>query len=130
MGRTIELRIEAEGKPTTTQTITFVRVGPEDADLVERVVENDQPPHEERTTVAWRELRMHAAFPRAATRIEDETVTVPAGTFACTRYVVTNGDAVKTLWFAKTQPGPPVHMTVVKAGRTVMDVTMTRSSAP
>jgi len=62
--------------------------------------------------VRYEELRKHAQFPKARTTIRKETVTVPAGTFDCTVYVV-QGDGHKedeatTYCVAKNLLGAPV----------------------
>jgi hypothetical protein len=72
----------------------------------------------------WTALHEHARFPRSATTISNESLALPAGTFDAMRYVVTKGDVVKTYWFARSLPGPPVKMEVVKDGKTVMTMTM------
>jgi hypothetical protein len=56
--------------------------------------------------------------------ITNEPITLPVGTFDSMRYVVTKNDEVKTYWFARTLPGPPVKVEVTKGGKTVMTMTM------
>jgi len=75
-------------------------------------------------TYKWTDLHEHARFPRAATVIDSDTITTPAGTFDCMRYVVTKGDEVKTYWFARNIAGPPVKLLVTKGGQQVMVMTM------
>jgi hypothetical protein len=75
-------------------------------------------------TARWADLHEHARFPRATTVIDADTITTPAGTFDCMRYVVTKGDEVKTYWFARNIAGPPVKMLVTKGGEQVMTMTM------
>ena len=63
---------------------------------------------------AWEELQAHASFPAAATTVEEASVEVPAGRYACWLYTVTSGgDEAKTVtrfWFARDLPGPPVRL--------------------
>src|SRR5262249_4150975 len=77
---------------------------------------------------SWEELRKHAEFPAAATTLDDATTTTPAGTFACKRYVVRDGDEVSTFYFAPSLPGPPVLFFTDKNGTRVMTSTMISSS--
>ncbi len=61
----------------------------------------------------WTSLRDHALFPVSSTRIDEDDVSVPAGSWDALRYTVTRarGDAqiVDTFWFAPELPGPPVR---------------------
>jgi hypothetical protein len=75
-------------------------------------------------TDKWSDLHEHARFPRATTVIDADTITTPAGTFDCMRYVVTKGDEVKTYWFARNVAGPPVKLLVTKGGEQVMTMTV------
>lgn len=71
----------------------------------------------ERTT--WVELQGHAAFPRAATTITEETVEGPTGRWACWHYTVQRDGNVEHYWFAKRKPGPPVRMRIESGGAVV-----------
>lgn len=121
VGRRLEFRVETSGKPTLVRVMSFVRSDEAGADV--ESLSLDETGHamgdKETSRATWEELRAHASFPRAATTIGDETVTVPAGTFDCRVYKVTRGDRVMTFWFAKSLPGPPVRMTVAAAGSVV-----------
>ncbi len=75
-------------------------------------------------TAKWTDLHEHARFPRATTVIDQDTLSTPAGTFDCMRYVVTIGDEVKTYWFARHIAGPPVKVLVTKGGEQMMTMTM------
>jgi len=60
----------------------------------------------------WSSLQRHAHYPERTTVIENETITVKAGTFRCMRYTVTSIDdgkaGVGSYWFAYDLPGPPI----------------------
>ncbi len=125
-GRTIEYRIEKAGDPPRTQRWTFGEVDPDTAKITTTTFDTDGkqvgPPEVE--TAKWTELHEHAHFPFASTTIDAEPITLPAGTFETMRYVVTGGDEVKTYWFARALPGPPVRLEVSKGGKTVLLMTM------
>lgn len=77
----------------------------------------------------WAELRDHAAFPAAHTQVTQATVTVPAGSFAVTRYAVDEtseegGPMLVTYDFDPAHAGPPVHMVVVANGTTVLEMSL------
>lgn len=57
----------------------------------------------------WLELQGHASMPAATTRIDEETIDLPAGRFDCLRYTRADGEAVDTFWFARSEPGAPVR---------------------
>jgi hypothetical protein len=60
----------------------------------------------ETQTAKWAELHEYAHFPRAATKVTEESLTIPAGAFAVLKYVVTKDDDVKTVWFARSLLAP------------------------
>ncbi len=71
----------------------------------------------ERTT--WNKMESHSTFPADQTTITEAKITVPAGTFRCWVYRVTDPkhDATLTMWFAVDVPGPPIkHDVVTGAG--------------
>jgi hypothetical protein len=131
-GRTLEYRVEPAGQPAHVERWTFT---PVDDDTVKVTTAKFDPvgnPAGDPTsdTAKWAELHEHAHFMHAQTKIYNESITVPAGTFEVLKYVVTNGDEVKTLWFARSLPGPPVKMEVVKGGQTVLTWTMQANKMP
>ena len=65
----------------------------------------------------WVELQRHASYPATATRIDEDTVDVPAGHLECLRYTVEDGQEVSTLWFARSIPGPPIKVVDTVGGR-------------
>ena len=76
-------------------------------------------PTEARTS--FEELRLHAAFPSANTKVEQgQQVTVPAGTYDVVRYTVTTATGDETYDFALALPGPPVRLLVREGGAEVL----------
>ena len=126
VGHTIVFRSEVPGKPTTRQTIRFVATDVDGAETDSSSTDDSGQPRgaPKRTHATWEELRRHAQFPRARTTVVDERVTTPAGTFDASKYVVRDGDEVKTFYFAKTLPGPPVLFFTEKAGTRLITSTM------
>jgi hypothetical protein len=76
-------------------------------------------PHEERAS--FEQLRLHAAFPAASTRVEiGGVVEVPAGRFEVTTYTVEGEGRHTTYDFDLALPGPPVRMVVAEGGVEVL----------
>ncbi|MFN0248609.1 MAG: hypothetical protein ACKV2T_17085 [Kofleriaceae bacterium] len=127
-GRVIELRMELEGKPATTEHWEFTKVDANGA-TIHSVTRDDAGTivADQTGTSAWAELHSHAKFPAAATTIEDNvTLTVPAGTFTTRLYKVKVEGATRRFWFAVDLPGPPVQFTTEKEGKVVMRAVMLR----
>jgi hypothetical protein len=128
-GRVIELRMEAEGKPTMTEHWEFTAVDAQTATI--HAITRDESGAvvaDETGTSKWTELHKHAHFPAAATTIQDNVqVTVPAGTFTTRLYTVKAGDATRQFWFAPELPGPPVQFTTEQGGKVVMRAQMLRA---
>jgi hypothetical protein len=126
LGRVIEYRIETAGEPTRVERWAFAPIDMDSVNVTTTTFdpEGKQVGAPETESAKWTELHEHARFPRAQTTISNETLTLPAGTFDVMRYVVTKGDVVKTYWFARSLPGPPVKVEVLKGGKTVMLLTM------
>jgi hypothetical protein len=125
-GRTIEYKVEQAGKPPVRRRIAMRAVTVDGADVVSQTLAESGAAvtAPELKHVAWEELRHHAAFPRAATKMHDETLTVAAGTFDCTVYEVVRDGALTTFYFAKTLPGPLVLYFTTKDGARVTTSTM------
>lgn len=127
-GRVIELRIEAEGKPTVTEHWEFTAVDAEHATI--HAITRDEAGTvlaDETGTERWEVLLQHGQFPAAVTTYQDNVeVTVPAGTFTTRLYTVRSGDTTRQFWFAADQPGPPVQFTTEKAGKVVQRARMLR----
>jgi hypothetical protein len=118
-GRSYTWRVEIPALPASENVTTFTRVDAEGAEITS----NGKP-----RRVTWEELRKHAEFPRTWVTTHDETVTVPAGTFDCIAYVVTDPAAgeVSTFYFAKSLPGAPVLFFSDKAGTRLRTSTLVR----
>jgi hypothetical protein len=128
-GRVIELRVEAEGKPTTIEQMSFTAATADEVTI--RSVSKDESGKvlaDETVAARWTELHKHGQFPAAATTFEDNVeITVPAGTFKTRLYTVTAGDATRRFWFAADLPGPPVQFTTEQAGKVVLRAQMLRA---
>jgi hypothetical protein len=128
-GRVIEYRVEADGKPTTVEQMTFTQATADEATI--HGVSKDEAGNvlsDETATAKWVDLHKHGQFPAAATTIEDNVeVTVPAGTFKTRLYTVKAGDATRRFWFAADLPGPPVQFTTEQAGKVVQRSVMLRA---
>jgi len=117
-GRRYEWNVEAPGKPREVRVLTFVRVKKGGAET--ETVTLDSTGHmvgePARSSATWQELRDHAAFPASHVAITEETITVPAGTYPCKVYTLTDGTKVSRFWFANTLPGPPVKIAITDNG--------------
>jgi hypothetical protein len=110
-GRTVRsLVIEAGAEPVVRVT-RFVSCDAEGADREVwteatdgRRLSEPIPGHS-----TWLEFQEHASMPADATTIDDETIDIPAGHYACLRYTRVEGDTVDTFWFAKAAPGMPLR---------------------
>ena len=78
----------------------------------------------------WRELQGHASMPAASTRIEEETIDIPAGRYACLRYTRVDGDTVDTFWFATSAPGAPMRLEQRVGGELVFSSTAIEDLRP
>ncbi len=117
-GRRYEWNVEVPGKPREVRVLTFIRVNKGGAE-VENVT-LDATGHmvgePVRGSATWQELRDHAAFPASRVAVTEESITVPAGTYPCKLYTVTEGAKVSRFWFANTMPGPPVKLAITEGG--------------
>ena len=125
-GRAVEYRVEKPGGLAVTERWSFQ---PVDNDTVKVTTEHfdaegksSGPPDVE--SAKWTELHEHAHFRAAATKIDDEVLELPIGKTDCMHYVVTEGPLVRSFWFARHMPGPPVKAVVEKNGATVLTMTM------
>ena len=132
LGRVIDYRMESVGASATSERWAFAPIGEDSVTITTTPLDARGNPTgvPETQTSKWTELHEHAHFPRAATKVSEESLTVPAGTFAVLRYVVTKEDDVKTVWFAKNLPGPPVKVEATHSGKTVITMTMQANRMP
>jgi hypothetical protein len=127
VGRTYVFRVERAGQLATLHSITFTSVTPDAAELRTETRDEHGAITEGPTVshAAWDELRRHAEFPRDATTVSHESITVPVGTFECTVYVVRGeGGEVSHFYFARERPGPPVMFYVERGGVRVVTNTL------
>ncbi len=132
-GRIVRLRVEAPGKPTSVLVTTFATSDEHGADIESTVLDEHGTPRgaPERQRATWDELRNHAAFPAAATRIEDGVADTPAGQFPSKIYTVTRGDQVSRFYFAVDRAGPPVLFHTDVAGvRTLTSTLLANDERP
>jgi len=117
-GRTYVWRVSGPAGPSGEREARFEAVDDDGATLVSSGRdEAGKPVGEERTKVTWAELEGHARFPAAMLTVKEETVTVPAGEFACLLYEVKEPDgSLARFWFAKDLPGAPVKIEASKDG--------------
>jgi hypothetical protein len=122
----LDFKVEIPGKSAVRRVLRFDRVSDEGVDVASQTLDEGGAPIGEAKTehAKWEELRKHGEFPRDKTKMHDESVTVPAGTFDCTVYEVTREGAVTTFYFAKKAPGPPVLYFTTKDGARVMVTTL------
>ncbi len=110
-GRTVRSLVVASGAEPVVGVTRFVSC---DADGAEReswaeMFDGKRLTEPERGHATWLELQGHASMPARTTRIDDETIDIPAGRYDCLRYTRVDGDAVDTFWFAKSAPGMPLQ---------------------
>lgn len=120
LGTRMRLRLELAGSPAIEQRWEVVGHTAEGCTIASTVHDAETGAllrDEGSGRSTWEELLGHGRFPAARTEIADDTVTVPAGTFATRRYTVREDDgSVKVLHFAKGLPGPPVSLVVTRDG--------------
>jgi hypothetical protein len=130
-GTVIRMRMEPLGAAPFEEAWTFVKGDATSVTIESRVVgpagaeARGDPAQATAEPATWAELRDHAAFPAAATKRGEGTITVPAGTFQAWVYTVTDPQGMVTVFhFAKDEPGPPVLMVATKGGQEVYRMTM------
>ena len=118
----IRMLEQVKDKPKIFKVFYFTEGDTEGAKLQVRVEDGSgklmaQSP---KAAVTWKALQSHASFPAIHTRISEESLTTPLGTFACWRYDVSMKKEGKPLlrrfWFAKKLPGPPVRLIEIYDG--------------
>lgn len=120
-GRTVRsLVVEGDGEPYVHVT-QFVSG---DAESAEQDSWTETPdgrrltePRRRRST--FLDFQSHASMPAATTRIDEETISIAAGTYECLLYTRTDGDSIDTFWFAKRAPGMPLKFEERVGGKVV-----------
>jgi hypothetical protein len=127
-GRTYRFRDETDGEPVRIREIVFQTADAGGADIATRMLDESgtEISSEPASHATWEELRRHAQFPATAVHMHDEAITVPAGTFACVVYTVTDEaeGTVTTFYFARDLPGAPVLFYQDAGGRRVSTTTL------
>jgi hypothetical protein len=132
-GRVIIFRIEQAGKEPFLQISTFAAATETDVRITAHMETPAGTPLGEPREMRspWRDLQAHASFPAAVTTVSEETVSVPAGTFRCWIFTVqTAPDTVQCLAFAQDLPGPPIRMTITRAGAEVFNLVLLENRLP
>ena len=105
------------------QRIEFADVDAAGCAIVVRPMTADREPIDPpiRRRATWDELKSHASYPAARTKVTETQVVVPAGTFDAWLYTVTedNGRSVTRAYFAKKLPGAPVKHEIERDGKLV-----------
>lgn len=112
--RTMVFQIEMFGKSMLFRTTRFMSHF-DDRTVLENITKTADGKKVGKTqivTANWTDLQAHASFPAINTKITNVKHTVPAGTFDCYLYTITDTAAGKSsekqLYFAKSLPGPPI----------------------
>ena len=124
-GTSVVFRIEVPGQPALLHKLRFFNGSAEGTRFESKnEAEDGTSLGEHEAWSSWEELRDHAAFPAASTRVGEARAEVPAGAFSCRLYTVDSveeGVATTTrYWFAHEKPGPPVLMETEVAGEVTM----------
>jgi hypothetical protein len=117
-GRKYRFKVTPTGQPAAIQEIEFTDVNPTHATMRQRAFDTAGTPTRDEviTLIGWDELESHGRFPAAQTRIEAQSLTVPAGRFDCWVYTVQRDDETVRSWFAHDLPGAPIAQEVSKRG--------------
>jgi hypothetical protein len=132
LGRTVRsLVVRAGAEPY----VRVMRVVSADTEGSEREFWTETPDgrpltEPEREGSTWLELQGHASMPADSTRIDKETIDIPAGRYDCLRYTRVDGDSVDTFWFAMSAPGAPFRFEQRIGGELVFSSTAIEDSRP
>lgn len=116
---TQEMQWEVVASGTAEMTMRYTQLGDPASAPMERV-------H------TWAELATHSQFPASmTTRKDGVSVSVPAGTFTCTRYTVREPGAELSVYdFAEGLAGPPIRMVQTVSGQDRMRMELLRRAVP
>lgn len=125
-GRTYVFQLELPEQAPVKRRIRFVAADDTGCTMETAVLDASGKPQGEprRSEITWSALVAHAAYPKAATTIEDASIEVPAGMFETLRYTVVDGGQTTVAHFAKSLPGAPVSHRVEKDGELVSAMTL------
>jgi hypothetical protein len=131
-GRTVRMLVVEAGADPYIRVTRFVSG---DADGGEREFWTETPDgrpltEPERGRATWLELQEHASMPADATRIDEETIAIPAGRYDCLRYTRVDGDTIDTFWFARSAPGMPLRFEERVGGKLVSSSTAIEDLRP
>jgi len=132
VGKTIRVRIEADGEAPYQRVTRYVECDDSGATLERSTLALDGSPlgEPDLDRVTWLDLQGHASFPAADTEIEPDRIETPLGDLECLRYTVRDDATEKVFWFAKDLPGMPVRFLTRIDGKVVMTVTVVESVVP
>lgn len=132
VGKTIRIRVEADGEAPYQRVTRYVECDDSGATLERSALALDGSPlgEPDLDRVTWLDLQGHASFPASDTEIEPDRIETPLGDLECLRYTVREGAAEKVFWFAKDLPGMPVRFLTRIDGKVVMTVTVVESTVP
>jgi hypothetical protein len=131
-GRQLRFRVERMGQQPIIHVTRYVG-GDEQAALQESWDEStagERLGEPERSRETWLELQAHASFPADSTEMAEESLEIPAGTFACLRYTQTVDDGLRIFWFARDLPGQPIGWEIRAGGRVVLTVVALENTPP
>jgi hypothetical protein len=111
-GRTSRIREEEAGQPPSFRRIRFLEADEHGAEQEFQATDAGANPVGEpsRRHSTWLELQQHASQPADATTVDEVTLDLPFGSFACWLYVAERPEAELRFWFAKELAGMPVQV--------------------
>jgi hypothetical protein len=128
-GRHNLFEMRSTGKEPLYQLATFLFCDEWGAEF-EAVFVNEQGGQlggTKRTSASWEQMQARASFPADATVIDRERHRVPGGSFDCWHYTITDGEGGEMeqhFWFARSLPGPPIHVEQITDGEVVFQMTL------
>ena len=111
-GRTILLRVDRPGHPTTYRVNHFLRCDEHGAKIARSAADADGRPigDADAEWSTWHDLQEHASFPADLTEIAGDDLTSPLGILKCRCYTVVDDSSETVFWFAETIAGMPVKV--------------------
>ena len=120
-GRELRLRVEEAGEVPRIHVMRYVEADDEAAlqESWDESLAGEPLGEPERSRQTWRELQEHASFPAADTLVTDDAIEILGGARDCLRYTQSRDGTLRTFWFARELPGPPIRWEV-RAGERLM----------